>query len=196
MRPFFALTLLSSLALAPLAGCASTPAREGGAAEPRSAAHGPVVPFAFESLDERPVSLDGLRGRAMVVVFLASYGDASLVQARFLKKVFREHSPRINAAAVFMEGVDNRPLVRVFRDAAGLPFPVAMADAATIAGKGPFEGINTVPSVVVLDAEGREVWRKVGVGSPEELTKALREAQRSVWGGAPAETVGVTKDTP
>jgi peroxiredoxin len=179
MRHLLAALLLAAL---PLGGCSSSPAKTG-PAEPRAAARGPIISFAYESLDERPVSLEGLRGRAVVVAFLASYGDASLVQARYLRKVFREHSPRINAAAVFMEGIDNRPLVRVFRDAAGLPFPVAMADAATIAGKGPFEGINTVPSVVVLDPEGREVWRKVGVGSPEELDKALREAQRSVWGG-------------
>ena len=36
-----------------------------------------------ESLDERPVTTDGLRGRAVVLIFITTYGDASIVQARF-----------------------------------------------------------------------------------------------------------------
>lgn len=144
-----------------------------------------MVEYNYESLDDRPVSREALKGRACVVVFLASYGDASLLQARFLKKVFREHTPRINAAAIFLEPIENRPLVRVFRDAADLPFPVAMSDAETIVGKGAFTGIDTVPSVVVLDPEGRESWRKVGLASADELRQALRDAQREVWGARP-----------
>ena len=77
---------------------------------------------------------------------------------------------------------ENRPLARIFRDAVGLPFPLAMADAAAIAGRGAFTGIDTVPSVVVLDHEGREVWRKVGVAHADELIRAVRDALRDVWG--------------
>lgn len=161
-----------------LAGCSSTPAAEA----PGPVARGPVIEFDFASLDDRPVSRQGLAGRATIVAFLATYGDASLLQARYVKKAFREHSPRVNAAAVFLEPIENRPLVRVFRDAADLPFPAAMGDATTITGHGPFAGIDTVPSVVVLDATGREAWRKIGVASNEELRQALREAQREVWG--------------
>jgi acetyl-CoA carboxylase alpha subunit len=117
-----------------------------------------------------------------VIIFITTYGDASIVQARFLKKAIKEHVPRANAAAVFLERVENRPLARMFSDKLELPFPTAMGDEASIAGKGPFSGVDTVPSVVVLDEQGREVWRKVGVAHPEELDRALREAQRGVWG--------------
>lgn len=163
-----------------LAAC--SPANQKPAAAEPTRPRGPAVEYAYESLDERPVSRQGLQGRATVVAFLTSYGDPSLIQARYLKKVHKEYAPRINAAAIFLEPINNRPLVRVFRDAVGLAFPLAMADQATTSGKGPFAGIDTVPSVVVLDPQGREVWRKVGVASPEELTRALREAQREVWG--------------
>ena len=146
------------------------------------APRGQPVAYAFDSLDEREVSLAALKGRATVVLFIATYGDASILQARFAKKVLAEHSPRINVAAVFMEPIENRPLARIFRDAVGLPFPLAMADAAAIAGRGAFTGIDTVPSVVVLDHEGREVWRKVGVAHADELIRAVRDAQRDVWG--------------
>jgi hypothetical protein len=164
-----------------LAGCTKKdepPRAPAAAAVPR----GEPVAYAYESLDDREVSLAALKGRATVLVFIATYGDASIVQARFLKKVVAEHVPRINAAAVFMEPIENRPLARIFRDTVGLPYPLAMADSPTIAGHGPFVGLDTVPSVVVLDDEGREVFRKVGVAYPDELIRAVRDAQSSVWG--------------
>jgi hypothetical protein len=140
--------------------------------------------YQFESLDEREVSTEALKGRATVLVFLATFGNDSIVQARFLKKVFREHVPRINAVAIFMEPIENRPLARIFRDAVGLPYQEAMADLDTIGGKGPFKGIDTIPSTVVLDADGREAFRKVGVTSPDELIRAIKDAQSTVWGTA------------
>lgn len=135
--------------------------------------------FHYESLDDREVSSPALRGRATIVTFVASYGDASLLQMRFVQKVHGEHAPRINAAAIFLEPLENRPLARVFCESLGLKFPAAMADADTIQGKGAFAGIDTVPSTVVLDARGREVWRKVGVAHPDELRDALKRAQSS-----------------
>ena len=177
------LLLALSAALAG-AGCSPVPKPPGPEAAPASAPHGPPIAYRFESLDDRPVSLEGLRGRAAVLAFLTTYGDASTLQARYLKKVLAEHVPRVNAAAVFLEPIENRPLVRLFRDFHRLPFPLAMGDTDSVAGKGPFVGIDTVPSVVVIDQDGREVWRKVGVASEGELDSALRDAQRGVWGQA------------
>lgn len=179
--------------LAALALCSCQGSQGARSPQPAEAPAPPTsapIEFSFESLDERPVSHLSTRGRATLVIFLTSYGggiltsfgDPSLLQARYAKKVYKEHTPRINAAAVFLEPIENRPLVRLFRDAADLPFPSALADADTVAGRGPFKGIGTVPSVVVLDHEGREVFRKVGVASADELTRALRDAQRGVWG--------------
>jgi hypothetical protein len=172
-----------ALLLAPLAwaGC-SPPPKPAAKPPPPALPRGTALEFSFESLDERPVSHEALQGRASFLVFLATYGNDSLIQARFARKVFLEHTPRINAAAVFLEPIENRPLVRVFRDSADLPFPSAMGDADAIAGRGVFEGLGAVPSVIVLDAEGREVWRKIGGAPPGEIHRALNEAQREVWG--------------
>lgn len=172
-----------ALLLAPLLAACAPPPRASTAAPPKPAPpRGPVLEFSFESLDERPVSHAVLQGRASFLVFLATYGNDSLVQARFARKVFLEHVPRINAAAVFLEPVENRPLVRVFRDSADLPFPTAMGDADAIAGRGPFEGLGAVPSVLVMDPLGREVWRKIGGAPAGDIHRALNDAQREVWG--------------
>jgi hypothetical protein len=136
-----------------------------------------VVTFEFASLDERPTSTEGTRGRVTVLLFLTTYGDPSILAARFLTKVYREHAPRFNAVAVFLERVENRPLARIFVDTLALPFPSAMGSDADIAGKGPFKGLDTVPSVVILDRLGREVFRKVGVAKPDEIVRVLRGAE-------------------
>lgn len=138
---------------------------------------GDLVEFDFASLDDRPTSSAATRNRVTVVLFVTTYGDPSLLAARFLMKVFREHTPRFNAIAVFLERVENRPLARIFTDQLMLPYPSAMGSADDIAGKGPFKGIGTVPSMVVLDRQGREVFRKVGVVKSDELVRVLRGAE-------------------
>ena len=78
-----------------------------------------------------------------------------------------------------LEVPDNRPLAEAFVAALGLKIPVAMADAATIAGDGPFAGLHHVPSIVILDREGREAWRHLGFIEQKELEQAVRAVERS-----------------
>ena len=112
------------------------------------------------------------------MAFLATYDMASQAEARILANVARKHVPRINVALLFLEAAENQPLVESFLYTVALPFPAAMADAATIAGNGPFGGLHHVPSVVILDREGREAWRRVGLCEPAEIERALREIER------------------
>lgn len=114
-----------------------------------------------------------LHGRASVITFVTTYDLASQAQARFLSGVLRRRVPRINAAAVILEPAGNAPLVLAFSDALQLPYPVAWADAETIAGRGPFGDVHAVPTTIVLDRQGRLAWKRVGLAKEEELTAAL-----------------------
>ena len=66
-----------------------------------------------------------------------------------------------------------------FVAALDLPYPVAMADPATLAGMGPFRGLHHVPSVVILDREGREAYRRLGLTEASILDEVLREIERT-----------------
>jgi hypothetical protein len=114
-----------------------------------------------------------LRGRSTVIVFVATYDLASQAQARFLSGLMRNH-PQINAAAIVLEPPNNRPLIVAFRDALKLEYPMAIGDAALIAGEGPFGDVRGVPSTVVLDSEGRLVWRHFGLAKEEDIENVLR----------------------
>jgi hypothetical protein len=137
---------------------------------------GQRIDFAYETLDGRPLGTATLAGRFSVIGFATTYDLPSQAQARYLNAVLRRHTPRVNVALLILEPEDNRPLVDAFVSTLKLPYPVAFADPPTIAGRGPFGGLHHVPSVVVIDPQGREAWRHLGLADEETIRAALRDA--------------------
>lgn len=121
-----------------------------------------------------------MAGRITVIGFITTYDVMSQAQVRFLDRLSREHVPRLNVAVLVLELPENRPMVEAFVSALELPFPVAMADAATIRGEGPFRGLHHVPAITILDREGRERLRHLGpldrAGLEEAVVKVEAEA--------------------
>lgn len=76
-----------------------------------------------------------------------------------------------------MEAPKYALLADAFRSSLRLDYPVAIADDETRAGSGPFGVVARVPTLVVLDATGREVWRKSGITPIAELESAVDRAQ-------------------
>lgn len=172
--------VMAALLFAP--ACGAPPAVD---APPTAAlGRGPRLHFEYVTIDERALSSETLAGRFSVITFIATYDVASQAQARFLADLLRDHKPRINAAALVLEAQENKPLVEAFVGSLRLSYPVALADAATIAGEGPFAGLHHVPSVVVLDREGREVWRRIGLIDEAALDAALTSLERGEAPGA------------
>jgi hypothetical protein len=164
-----------TLALA-LAACSSAAPP---ASDPATAisASGAPLHFAYETLDGKPLTSESLLGRFTVVAFLTTYDYPSQVEARFLSSIARRHKPRLNAAALILEAPENLPLAQAFTAALHLPYAVAMADPATIAGEGAFSGLHHVPSIVILDREGREIYRHVGLIDEAALEQAIRSVE-------------------
>lgn len=131
--------------------------------------------FQYALIDGRNwLGSDALQGRPTVLGFLTTYDLASQAQARFLNGIMRRLGSRIQVAAVMLERVDNRPLIIAFRDGLDLGYPVAMGDPSLISGAGPFGDVHVVPATVVLDAQARLVWKKLGLAREEEIEKVLR----------------------
>jgi hypothetical protein len=157
------------------AGCAS----KGQAPDASVSANTSTAPlqFAYTAIDGRAISTEKLRNRISVIGFFTTYDMASQQQAHFLGLLERHHTPRLNVAALMLEAPENLPLVEAFVASLGLRYPVAIADSATIAGEGPFTGLHHVPSVVILDRAGKEVWRHVGFLNEAGLEAAARAVE-------------------
>jgi len=134
------------------------------------------VRFQYQLIDGKGwLGAETMHGRPSLIGFITTYDMASQAQARFLNGILQKHVGKVQVAAIVLERADNRPLVIAFRDGLGLGFPVAMGDADLIGGRGPFGDVHAVPATVLLDTEGRLVWKKLGLATEEEIEKALRE---------------------
>jgi hypothetical protein len=175
----FLLTLPAVVFLAACGGASGATSAEGAPppSTPPVSSHGPKVHFEYTTLTGAPLSTSTLAGRISVIGFAATYDPASQAQARFLTALLRHHTPRINVALLVLEPPENQILVEVFAQSLRLPYPVALADAATIAGQGPFTGLHHVPSIIILDAEGREASRYLGLMDDTALETAVRAVE-------------------
>jgi hypothetical protein len=136
------------------------------------------VAFVYETTEREAFDSRSTRGRATVLLFVTTYDLASQVEAQRLDRIIRGHRPRANAAAVVLETRQYAVLAETFRASLGLSYPICLADDQTRRGRGPFGRLTRVPTVVVLDRSGVEVWRKEGLASSREMGQALATASR------------------
>ena len=126
--------------------------------------------FDFDSIDDRPVSARATRGKPTVITFVTTSSLPSQAQVDFLVAMAKNDGDRVNYAVIAVEPADARELVELYQRALGAPFPMAMADSATLAGGGAFGDVSGVPVTVVLDRAGRIAWRADGrVARSDEL---------------------------
>lgn len=162
------------------AGCASGASPSDAAPAPQLGV-GTVDPVTAESplafscvdLEGDTVSTATVEGRVTVLLFITSYDPASTAEAEFLRDLLHTHAPKFNVVAFSLEREENKPLMQGFAAAAKLEYPICIADADTIAGRGTFAGMNSVPSVLILDRTGRPKYRFIGLQKSEELEAAI-----------------------
>lgn len=111
-----------------------------------------------------------------MLLFLTTYDLASQAVARELSEIVVGFAPRINAAGIVLEAPRYAVLIPAYRASLGLSFPVVMVDHATGEGRGPFGQIRRVPTLVVLDRDGREAWRHTGPTTAGAIESALGRA--------------------
>lgn len=166
-----ALSLL--LLLAACQRVAEAPAQD----ESDSDSRGRVQRYVFGTTQGEEVSAEGMRGRVTALVFVTTFDLASQMAAKQLNQALHRHTPRINAAAVVLEAAKYAPLADVFRTSLQLSYPVAIADLATLAQNSTLGEVHSVPTVIIFDAQGREVLRKYGAFTNEELDGWLTRAR-------------------
>jgi hypothetical protein len=128
------------------------------------------VSYVFDSLDDRPVSSDAMRGKPTVIVFITTGDITGQAQVDFLVAMAKNDKERVNYALVALHPRKEIVLVETYVDTLKVTFPVALADpSATTSASGPFGEIAAVPTVVVLDRDGRLRWKHTGLAKSDEL---------------------------
>jgi hypothetical protein len=150
----------------------------GEAKQPSQTGSGRHIEFAFGVLDGTVFTHENTRGRVTAILLVTTYDLPSQVAARRLGDAVHQHRPRINAACVALEAVDNTVLVQTFRDTLRLDYPVALADVVELRASSAFASVDRVPMLVILDRDGRERLRHAGLFESEELDAWLDDAAR------------------
>jgi hypothetical protein len=166
-RTSFAFVLL-------LLACSSEPRPALSPASPS----GRTIEFAYGTPSGEALTSGATRGRVTALLFVATFDLSSQLMAKRLDEVIRRHRPRANAGAIALEAPNDAPLVDVFRSSLALSYPVALTNTTSFDRQGPFGTIDQVPTLVVLDARGREVARARGVLSEQDLELLLTRADR------------------
>jgi hypothetical protein len=136
------------------------------------------VAFDFRAPTGAVVSSATTFGRVTALAFVATDDLYSQIALRRLSELVRAVTPRVNAAAVVMEPAQFAELLESYQRALDLPFPAVMADELTLNGVGPFGPVRALPTIVVLDGQGRERDRLDERALSENgLEQALRRAQ-------------------
>ena len=149
------------------------------AEEPVLETRGQVQRYVFGTTDGEEISAESMHGRVTVLLFVTTFDLASQVAARQLNTVIHGHRPRFNAAAIVVEAAKYAPLADVFRSSLELSYPVAIADLSTLEQSSTLGEVRSVPTLLVLDAAGREVLRKTGAFEVSELEGWLARAERA-----------------
>lgn len=156
-----------------VAHCASEPeARAPGRTAPSSE----PIAFLYGTPQGEEFGSATTRGRVTALLFVTTYDFPSQIMAKRLNGVWRRHRPRTNVGAVVLEEPDHAPFADVFRSTLELGYPVAMTTTFGVE-QGGFGTIDRVPTLIVLDRNGREITRRVGNLEEEEIEEALRSAE-------------------
>ena len=119
--------------------------------------------FEFDSLDARPVSSGAMMGKPAGLEFGTTYDPMSQLDLYQLLAIAQD-MPNVGFALVAHQDPSARELGELYRDTMKVTFPVALGDAASIAGGGSLGDVHHVPTVVVLRPDGRVLWRHAGHG--------------------------------
>lgn len=190
MRLGIAFLLGPALGLA-LAGCdrEKAPAPQGEAPAAANAAHGyptgrldrsysgtAAPDVAFEDPHGRIVRLADFRGRPLLVNLWATWCAPCIVEMPSLDRLAVREGEAMEILALSQDVAGRAPVERFFagRDFARLE-PYLDADMGVMTAL----GLDTLPTTILYDADGREVWRMVGMADweSERAARLLTEAE-------------------
>lgn len=123
------------------------------------------------SLDGKPVSVKDFRGKVVVVDFWATWCAPCHVQARILESLHGDYKDRVQFLAVDV-GEDEKT-VRRFVQRRPFPYPVLLDPKDELSAK---LGILALPTLMILDKEGKVSFFQAGISDARTLREALQKA--------------------
>jgi cytochrome c biogenesis protein CcmG/thiol:disulfide interchange protein DsbE len=137
----------------------------------KTAAPGAKASFQLRTLDGRKLGPKDFPGKVVVVDFWATWCGPCHVQARILEPIYEELKDK--GVQFLAANVGEQPeTVRAFLKDKPIPYPV-LIDPDDVAGK---LGVLALPTLMVIDKQGRITYFEAGLTDASTLRKALKQA--------------------
>jgi thiol-disulfide isomerase/thioredoxin len=124
------------------------------------------------SVDGKPVSLDSLRGRPLLVHYWATWCEPCKVDIAQIRELYAKYGPKKFAVVGIALDSDKQQLAK-FLAAKPIPWP-QLHEAGGLDGRLAEElGVLTLPTMFLLDAEGKVVDRNLVITDLEKKLDSL-----------------------
>lgn len=172
-----------------IASCLAGPGCGGAASSGIGRSHAPREPGGLDlsllTHDGRVIELADQRGAPVLIFLFATYDGASLAIARDLTRFTRDATETVVIAVALQP--DPETFTAAYVESQSPPFAVAYdPDNRILRGISDLGAIDSIPTLVMIDAHGREVARHTGYVS-ERVMRRWREEALARGGVVPVE---------
>ena len=129
----------------------------------------PIPDFTLESVDGEKISLSALRGKPIVLVFVASWCEVCREEMPTMIETFRAHQPH-DVVFLGVNVYEDRATARKFSDEFQITFPLLPDPDGAITTR---YRVNGTPTAFFIDRAG--ILRDVVVGGPLDRAYLDRE---------------------
>ena len=134
----------------------------------------PAPPFQLKDLDGKELKLEAFHGKVVLLNFWATWCGPCREEIPALIELQRRYKDRLQVIGLAVDE-DDEAYVRKFAASAGMNYPIAMSSVDVRMAYG---GVGALPTVFVINPEGRLVQKHVGLFDPvlyETEVRALLE---------------------
>jgi len=122
----------------------------------------PAPDFSLTSLDGKPVTLAGSKGKVILLNFWATWCGPCRAEIPDLVELQNKYKDRLQILGLVVDD-DDQDAIKDFAEKFGINYPVALA---TNEIRMQYGGIPALPTSFVLDSEGRIVQKHEGLRDP------------------------------
>ena len=130
--------------------------------------------FTATDIDGTPISLEGLRGKPVWLVFMATWCTGCRTEIPDIQGIVASRGDAVRVVVIYVD--ENRNTVSDYSKRVGNDFPEVVDQDQQISAA---YGIMGVPTHYFIDAGGVVRQRHVGVLSPVAMTQAIQNAMSS-----------------